>query len=67
MAVEKECLDIELKWKDHSELLEKDIEKWKKAFELEKTKTEKLREHLTTTTTTTTDSNNNNNDERQQQ
>ena len=49
MAVEKECLDIELKWKEHSDSLEKDIEKWKKAYELEKTKTEKLREHLSRT------------------
>ena len=49
MSVEKECLEIEMKWKEHSELLEKEIEKWKKSYELEKTKTEKLREHLSRT------------------
>jgi hypothetical protein len=49
MAVEKECLSLEFRWKDHSEELENEINRWKAAFESEKMKGERLREHLSRT------------------
>ena len=49
MAVEKECLLIEQRWKKKNEELSKDINHWKGAFEQELHKGDKLREQLNRT------------------
>jgi len=49
MLVEKECISLERKWRAKCELLEKDTETWKREYESEKLKSEKLREHLSRT------------------
>lgn len=49
MSVEKECLTLERRWNEHSEELEGEINKWKAAFEAEKVRGERLREHLSRT------------------
>jgi hypothetical protein len=49
MLVEKECISLERKWRAKCELLEKDTETWKREYESEKQKSEKLREHLSRT------------------
>ena len=49
MLVEKECISLERKWRAKCELLEKDTDTWKREYEEEKRKSEKLREHLSRT------------------
>ena len=49
MTVEKECISLERKWRAKCELLEKDTETWKREYESEKQKSDKLREHLSRT------------------
>lgn len=49
MAVEKECVAIETKWKKHCEERDMGIEALNKALEKEKSKGDRLREHLSRT------------------
>lgn len=49
MAVEKECTNLERKWRAKCELLETDTETWKREYEAEKQKSARLREHLSRT------------------
>ena len=49
MAVEKECVAIDLKWKEKHKELEKDIDIWKRTCTDQEQKTSKLREHLSRT------------------
>jgi len=49
MAVEKECTDLERKWKDNCAQLGNEIESWKAAYAAQKLKSDKLREHLSRT------------------
>lgn len=49
MAVEKECMLIEQRWKKKNDELVTEINQWKKAFESEKRKGDKLREQLNRT------------------
>ena len=49
MTTEKECISLERKWRAKCEGLESDIESWKRDFDDQKLKTERLREHLSRT------------------
>jgi len=49
MATEKECVAVEMKWKDKTKELEKDIDTWKRTCADQQLKTSKLREHLSRT------------------
>lgn len=49
MATEKECIAVEMKWKDKTKELEKDISTWKRTCADQELKTSKLREHLSRT------------------
>ena len=49
MATEKECVAVEMKWKDKTKELEKDIVTWKRTCADQELKTSKLREHLSRT------------------
>ena len=49
MSTEKECISLERKWRAKCDILEKDVETWKKESEAEKQRAAKLREHLSRT------------------
>ena len=49
MGVEKECVAVEKIWNARTEELEKEIATWRRSFDAQKMKTDKLREHLSRT------------------
>jgi hypothetical protein len=49
MEVEKQCVLVDQKWKAKMIENEKDIETWKRSFEAQQMKTDRLREHLSRT------------------
>ena len=49
MGVEKECVAVEKRWNVRTEELEKEIDTWRRSFDAQKMKTDKLREHLSRT------------------
>lgn len=49
MSVERECIAVERSWKEKNEVLETEIEEWKKKNATQEMKTDKLREHLSRT------------------